>query len=141
MFFLGLIILGILGYSVRTGIHLWQYMRLDRQTSVQNIQWSVVSLSDEEFVPLAHYRFNVKGKSYQNQTLWQETFLNPSTAQEAIARLSESSLSVWFDVSSPETSSLQKNFPSKESFYTILLWIIGLYFLGLGYYVKGRFSS
>jgi hypothetical protein len=139
--FLSLLVLGIGGFSVRTGCHLWHYLRLDKQIPAQNIQWSVVSLSDEEFVPFARYYFNVKGISYQGQTLWQETYLNAWTAQETIARLSASPPLVWFYAPNPEISSLQKHFPLKESLYTLLLWFLGLYFLGLGYYVKLRFPN
>lgn len=139
LIFLGLIVLVSMGYTARTAFHLWQYLRLDRQVPAENIQWSVVPLSDEEFVPLARYRFKARGKNYEGQTLWQESYLNASTAQEAIDRLSSIPPLIWYDASAPETSSFQKIFPVKESIYTILLWMLGIYFLGLGYYVKQRF--
>ncbi len=141
IFFLSLMMLSIAVYSIRTSYQLWQYLRLDKQISAQHIQWSVAALSDEEFAPLARYQFNLKGTIYEGETLWKETYLNQSTAQEAILRLSSSSPSIWYDSSSPYLSSLQKNFPFKESIYTLLLWILGLYFLGLGYYTNQRIHA
>lgn len=140
--FLCFIIIGILGYTLRTSYHLWQYIRLNKQTSTQEIQWAIDSLSDEEFAPFARYQFSVKGKNFQGQTLWNEIYLNPSTAHEAILRLSKKSPQfVWFDSSNPQISTLQKLFPLKESIYTTLLWILGFYFIGLGFYTKQRFPS
>lgn len=136
--FLGLLMLGILGYTARTGFSVWQYLRLDKETSAQEIQWAVAAFSDEKFVPFARYRFHAYGKSYEGQTIWGESYLNQSTAQEAIIHLSKSPPPVLFNASMPEISSLQKHFPLKALIYTLILWILGIYFSGLGYYVKQR---
>jgi hypothetical protein len=138
LIFLGLIFLCIAGYTLLTAIKLWEYFRWDQSTMPQGIQWSVAALSDEAFAPLAHYRYQVKGKMYQGQTQLKETYLNEWAAQEAISRLSHSPLTVWFDSSSPEISSLQKHFPLKEALSSLFLWILGIYFAFLGYYVKLR---
>jgi hypothetical protein len=140
MLFLSLVLIGILGYTGCTLVKVWRYVRLDRQTAVHEIQWSVLALSDEAFVPLASYSFLVQGKNYQGETRWNETYLNQWTAQEAITRLQQSPPQVWYDSSDPEISSLQKHFPIKQSLYAALLWLLGLYFIGLGYYVNRRFS-
>lgn len=137
--FISLIILGVLGYTTHTLIKVWQYIRLDQQTEIQHIQWSILPANDESFIPFANYFFNVHGQNYQGQTHWQESYLNQWAAQEAIGRLEKTPPSVWFDSSAPENSSLQKPFPFKESFYSLLLWILGIYFVGLGYYVNRRF--
>lgn len=137
--FISLIILSVLGYTTYMVVEVWQYMRLNRQTAAQNIEWSIIASSEDAFIPLARYSFIVDGKIYEGQTQWQETYLNRWTAQEAIGRLTQSPPPVWFDSSSPKISSLQKIFPFKASFYALLLWILGIYFLGLGYYVNQRF--
>jgi hypothetical protein len=134
--FISVIFLGVLGYTTHTLIKVWQYMRLDQQTQAQDIRWSILSSNEEAFVPFANYSFIVQDKSYQGQTRWQETYLNQWTAQEAIMRLEHAPPLVWYDSSSPEISSLQKKFPLKESIYTLMLLILGVYFIGLGYYVN-----
>ena len=50
-------------------------MRLNAQTEVQNIQWTIISKSDESFIPFARYSFNVDGKNYHGQTRWQQSSL------------------------------------------------------------------
>jgi hypothetical protein len=140
LLFLSMLGVVILGFTIRNSLVLWQYLSLDRQISAQSIQWSVSSLSDEEFVPFARYHYHVKGKHYHGQTLWQANYLNEWSAQEAINRLLLSPPPVLFNSSKPEISSLQNNFPLKESLSTILLWMLGFYFLGLGLYVNKRFS-
>jgi hypothetical protein len=139
LLFISLIILGVLGYTTYTLTQVWQYMRLDQQTEAQQIQWSVLPISDESFIPFAIYSFRIHGKSYQGETRWQESYLNQWAAQEAIVRLEKNPPPVWFDSSAPQVSSLQKLFPLKESLYSLLLWILGIYFLGLGYYVNRCF--
>ncbi len=138
LIFLGLIFLCIASYSLLTAIKLWEYFRLDQTTTPQGIQWSVAALGEEAFAPQAHYSYRVKGNEYQGETLLKETYLNAWAAQEAISRLPHSSRTVWFDSSSPGISSLQKNFPLKGALSTLFLWILGIYFAFLGYYVKLR---
>lgn len=137
--FITFVILGVLGYTTHTFIKIWQYMRLDQQTETQYTQWSIRPVSDESFIPFATYSFHIYDKTYQGQTLWQKSYLNQWSAREAIDRLEKNPPLVWFDSSNPEISSLQKLFPLKESLYSLLLWILGIYFLGLGYYVNRRF--
>lgn len=135
LLFLAIIGLGTLGYTGYAGFKVWNYSRLDRQTAVQDIHWTVTMHSDEAFIPHARYHFTVKGKIYEGQTLWKETYLNEWTAQEAIKRIQEP-ITVWYDESSPEHSTLEKVFPFKESFSAVSLWIICLYFVCLDTYVR-----
>lgn len=136
IFFLSSLSLGILCYTFYTSWHWWQFIRLDASTSAEETQWAVVALDDEQFAAFTRYRFRANGKNYEGQIVWQETYLNPATAQEAVTRLLQAPIFVWFDASFPEISSLHKELPLKEMIYTALLWILWLYFLGLGYYVK-----
>lgn len=137
--FMGLIILGVLGYSTYTMIKVWHYVRFNQETVADKIQWTIIEVNEESFVPFAHYSFRVEGQPYDGQTRWADSYLNQWTAQEAIARLEKHPPSVWFNSSDPTISSLQKIFPIKESLYSLILWILGIYFLGLGYYVNRRF--
>jgi len=139
--FLSAAALAVIIYTSFTAYDLWQYVRLDKQAQTQHIQWSVEALSDDRFIPIARYQFLAQGKDFQGETRWQESFLNEWTAKEAVGRLTQSPPLVWYDGSDPVFSTLQKIFPLKESFYTVILWAIALYFICLGYYVRGRISS
>ena len=125
-------------YSGFAMVDIWKYVRLDKETEAQNIQWSVLSLSDDQFVPVALYQFTIQGKQYPGETRWQEGYLNEWSAKEAVARLTQSPPPVWYDGSNPEVSTLEKLFPFKVCLYSGSLWLLTLYFFGLGYYVKGK---
>lgn len=136
--FLGLMIIVIIGYTGYASVKVWHYIRLDQQTAPQTMEWSVTTLNDDAFVPHATYQFRTKGKIYEGQDLWPITYLNEWAAQEAIEKIKQTPQTIWFDSDSPTYSALQRSFPFKASIYTIILWLLGLYFLGLGYYVKYR---
>lgn len=136
--FISVIILLVVGYTGYAFVEIWKYIRLDRRVEAQEIHWSVISLSDDAFIPFAQYSFKANDKNYRGQAEWQETYLNEWAAHEAVGRLEQSPPQVWFDSKDPDISALQKNFPFKISFYALLLWILGIYFVGLGYYVNKR---
>lgn len=136
--FLSALSIGIMIYTAQTAYYLWHYIRLDKQARAEHIQWSILSSNEETYIPYATYQFTVEGKKFQGETSWKEAYLNEWTAKEAIGRLKDSWPPVSYNSSDPGISSLQNLFPLKESFYTLLLWILALYFLGLGYYVKRR---
>lgn len=138
--FISLFILGILAYTIRTGIKAWEAHRLNTQIYAESVEWSVIAKNEEAYTPFAQYSYLVKGKHYTGKTEWQKTYLNQWTAEEAIQRLKQKPLTVWFDSDAPSISSLQKSFPLKESLYTLILWILGIYFLILGYCAKRRLS-
>lgn len=133
--FLSLIFVATIVYTAIAGYDLWQFLRLNRQTQAKSIQWSVLSLDDDRFVPFARYQYEIGGTGYQGETRWQEGYLNEWAAREAIGRLKNDPPSVWYAGSNPTISSLQKLFPVKESIYTALLWSLVLYFIALGYRV------
>ncbi len=138
LLFLGIMAIGILFYSGRTAYHVWQYARLDKQIEAEKINWSVIPINEEKFIPQAAYKFSVNAKEYEGQSRWNQSYLNAWTAQDAIKKLIQSPPLVWYDASNPEASSLQKIFPLKENLYTLMLWLLGLYFAGLGYYVQKK---
>lgn len=141
LLFLGVMFLGILLYSGKWVYHVWSYIRLDKQAGVEDIQWSVLPLNDEKFILVADYQFKDGGKLTPGHSQWSQSFLNGWAAQEQIKRLSSAPLMIWYDAGHPEYSSLEKRFPLKEGFYALILWLLGLYFVGLGRYVKSWNSS
>ena len=139
--FLSVMVIGTVIYTGFTVYDLWHYMRLDKHIQAQDIQWSVLALSDDRFIPVARYQFILQGKYFQGETRWQANYLNEWTAKEAVARLKPSPPLVWYDGANPNISTLEKLLPQKQCLYTVSLWILSLYFFGLGYYVNGRLSS
>lgn len=136
--FLSLLLLGILIYTGMTSYAIWQYFRLDQTVQAEEIQWSVISFSTDRFAPFAKYRFLVNGKEYQGETQWQKEYLNEWTAKEAVLRLKQSPPPVFYNHSNPALSTLENFFPLKKTLYMLFLWILTLYFIGLGSYVKKK---
>lgn len=128
----------IIGFTLFTGIALWEYYRLDSGAKVQNIQWSISSSNEDSFTPIAQYTFSVNGNKFTGKSAWNETYLNQWTAEEAIGKFKKISFRIWYDSSKPEYSSITKIYPTKKMLYSLMLWILGIYFLGLGYFVNRR---
>lgn len=104
------------------------------------MQWDVISESDDDFVPVVTYTYEVNHELYQAKEFWGTHYLNDWAAKESISRLNEKPMVVWYDFDDPKNSSLQKKFPYKESFYTVFLWMLSFYFYFLGLYVKNRYQ-
>lgn len=135
--FLALVALCAVGYTAYALYYLYQYDRLDRSVNPSSIQWSTFKAAEDAFVPQARYTFTFEGKTYQGETRWQEAYLNPWAAEEAIDRLKQETLPVWLDSSSPSISTLQKEFPLKMCLYAFMLWALFVYLLFLDRYTMG----
>jgi hypothetical protein len=82
-----------------------------------------------------------KNNQYVGQDEWEDYYLNQPSAQEAIEQFGLRPWQIWIDSSNPSHSALQKKFPYKEVSYMFALWLITLYFIGLGQYVKSYYSK
>ena len=115
------------------------YSSLNASTSIQEIKWTVEQLHEDRFVLKADYTFTVKDQQFSGETLFtNDVFWNPWTAQDALKVYDQKDWTVWYSGGNPQYSSLQKNFPLKECISAGVLWILMLYFFGLGYYVATR---
>lgn len=79
--------LTVFGYTTHTLVNVWHFWRLNQQIEAQDIQWKVISKSEEAFILFASYSFVLNGKKYQGETRWKQSYLNQWTAEEAIIRL------------------------------------------------------
>ncbi|CUI17859.1 Conserved putative membrane protein [Candidatus Protochlamydia naegleriophila] len=127
MFFLGLVTLCALAYTGYAFFQLYSYQRLSHTAVPQKIDWSVLAMDEDHFIPQAHYQFTFQGKAFNGHTLLKEHYLNAWAAREAIDRLQSKPLLVWFNSNSPAMSTIEKNFPLKICLYTALLWGLLLY--------------
>ena len=136
LFFLTLIGLITMGYTINTLMKIYDFQRLDAQIPTELMEWSVIPLTDEDFAIKANYLYLGKDSLYQGEDLWKEHYLSEFAAKEKISKLSEEIAKVWIDPLTPGFSTLQKYFPFKECFSTLFLWTIWIYFFWLGHYVK-----
>ena len=136
LIFLTLMGLAATGYTIHSLMKVYDFYRLDREVPVRSIQWSVETVDDEDYSVKADYSYIVGNLSYRSSAIWDEHFLNESTAEEKISTLTETVDKIWIDSAGPSKSAIQRKFPFRQCISTIFLWSIWLYFFWLGYYVN-----
>lgn len=136
-FFLFFLALVSTYFSVMSLILMYQYIRLDSQIIPHSIHWSSHAFNEEHYVLKANYSFILNDKEYANEALLLKPwYRNQWAAEQDIPIQMKKKWNIWFSVSNPESSSLQKSFPIKECVSSILLWGIFVYFVLLGFYME-----
>lgn len=117
-------------FSGKTLFQLWDYSRVNHQTTAQITHWEIKELSSSAYTLTADYFFHIGEEKWEGKTQFRSfDLLNPFAAEQKRQKLSEQSWSVWYQPSNPQISSLERTFPSKSLFYAIFcLGILG-YFL------------
>lgn len=141
MAFLVVIAFIVLYYTGVAAYRYYTYSTLTAKTIAQNVQWSVQEIASDEYVLEADYNFELNQKKYQNRYLFKDSiYRNEYAAHYDIPHFVNRSWVVWYNPRNPEQSTLQKNFPYKESISAIFLWGLLFYFIWLGFYV-GRYKT
>lgn len=133
--FLAVVLLCSAWYTGKALYYYYNYKQLSEQTTPTSLEWRVVAHSDEDFTLDTDYTFKVHNEVFAGTTSWERSYLSEWAAHQEIQELSHQVWKVWYSSKNPHISSLQKNFPFKESISALLLWGLFLYFLWLGYYV------
>lgn len=136
------LITGAVGWiTIKTLYVIYLYLSLDAAAPADKINWSIEQLSEDRFVMKANYSFQVNAQNYSGETIFKnDLYWNPWSAEDALKVYDQKDWTVWYSSKNPAYSSLQKNFPLKESISAFILWLILIYFLGLGYYVVTKKS-
>lgn len=126
LFLTGLISFYFTIQAVRIG---YQYVRLDSQTSAENVTWEVVMRSASHYILAAHYTYHVKGQEYQGKTECKTPFyFNYYAAIREVQSRKNEKFFTWYQKSRPSFSALQKQFPKKECIYALLTFGVFVYF-------------
>lgn len=133
--FLGVVALVVLGYSIKTGIAVFNYEQQRVSTPPAGITWSAKKVAEDSYVLQADYQFYSHQILYQGKTEFPFSYRNAFAAELAGKEESSKPWRVWYSPSNPQNSTLQKQFPIKECFYGIVLWCLLIYFVILGYRV------
>lgn len=138
--FLFVVLVYTLGYSAVAAYRYYEYARLtEKKTLTYPIVWDVFEKSDENYILISKYTYEVNGHLFHGEMPWSdEPYRNAWAAKKAIEAYKKQTFTVWYDPSHPDYSSLQKHPPLKECVYALILWGLLLYFVWLGYYVAGR---
>lgn len=111
----------------------WFYFQLDGLAKIESPNFFVKELSDEKFAVEGRYGYTVKDKTYQGHSRVGGRFYRNEFAAASAIKKMQNPLPVYFSKTSPEISSLEKNFPYKEVVYSLILLGVFLYFVALGY--------
>jgi hypothetical protein len=128
---------GTLLFTGKTLDQLYTYHILTAQATPLSMDWSVKEIANERYLLEAHYVFNVDDTTFQNSFLLEDfIFRHPAAAEHILAKLHDKKWSVWYQPNKPHHSSLEKNFPIKETIYMVVLWLLTVYFFWLKKYVN-----
>lgn len=137
--FLAMVIGAVGWYTIKTLYVLYLYSTLNASTTVDQIQWSVKQEKEDRFFVQAHYEFDVEKQKYSGETLFfNDVYWNSWAAEDAVKFYQNKEWQVWYSLNNPQHSSLQKNFPLKELISASVLWLLLVYFVGLGYYAAKK---
>lgn len=109
------------------------YFRLDSSTRGYIEDYSVKRLSYDQYGVQVHYFYTVGEKEFErSQTLKTPIFMNPYGAQSHIEKYwKDKEWTVWYQKSAPYYASLQRLFPFKYFFNSLVLFFVLVYFYGL----------
>ncbi len=124
-------------YAISSLYHLNTYYSLTSLAKAESLQWFVEEIGSEDFRVGATYAFTVDGEKKTGETIFSDRkFRNPSSADDAMKIKAKNAFDVYYDSKNPSHSSLENPFPTKDSLYAVSLFLLFLYFFGLGIYNK-----
>lgn len=137
--FLGVLIGISLWYTVDALLDVFAHNKLTHKTEIASVNWEVKKLGSDRFVPTSQYKFQVNGEEYLGETtLFSPIYRNVWGVEQLFGELEEQYQKVWYEGKKPSHNSLQKKFPTKKCVTASVVWIIFIYFLGLGFYIGNK---
>lgn len=127
-----IIILGInIWFSSDAIYDLWIYSCLDRQAPSIEQKWSIKEISSSEYALKSSYRFQVKGKLWKGKFIFEKPHhLNKIAADKALIEKKRAFTTIWYSSSNPKINSLEKQFPYKKCFHSLMaLGVLAYFFI------------
>lgn len=122
------------GFLISASIDIWKYLRLEERVQVSIDKWKVIEKSSSKFAISASYSFDYQRKSRHGKTTFSKPYhLNRPSAEKQVNILNQKAWTVWVHPGHPEHSSLERVFPLKKCFYSLMALGIYLYFIYLRY--------
>lgn len=120
-------------------IDLYSYQKLREKALLKDIDASVRKIGPSKYGLEVNYSYQVQGKGYcRHQVLKKKSFKNIWLANQAIERMQQKEIPVWYNPQEPQKGSLDKAFPFSRLLSTVVLLSIFLYFCLLGRYMLKR---
>lgn len=114
---------------------IYTYYSLNSHLPAKSITWKIHPINDERYQLQGNYRFFLGEKEYLGtSTLYSHVYRNPWGAEKGLKDIEKEPLTIWYSSSDPTINSLERNFPLKESLYSIIILALIAYFIGFGVY-------
>jgi len=121
-----------------TGHKAYRYWVMSEQAEPTSVEWEVKNISGSKYGIKAEYTFSVRNKQFTGETVLKDMlYLNPWAAEAARDSMAERGWTVWYHPNKPaKMSTLDREFPFKMCIYAGVVFLLFLYFVGLGIYVR-----
>lgn len=138
VFLSGLTILVVVFASLLS-IDLYKYFQLRCAAPVEHLEASVRELGPNRFQVELDYLYQVNTHKYsRHQELKKITYKNCLLANREIQTLEGKEVSVWYHPEKPHLGVVNKEFPFKRLFSTLVLFSLFVYFCFLGRFMLHR---
>lgn len=115
---------------------LWLFGRLNHAAAAEIYKWSVQEISSSEFALKASYRFAANGGQWTGKTIFGKPYyLNRPSAEKALQGKRQERFTAWYSLSNPKHNALEKRFPYKKCFHSLVSLGVLFYFLFLQRYL------
>lgn len=114
------------------------YYSLDKKSELSAVKWTIHPVNDERYLLQAEYSFPAKERTYFGKSLLSSLYRNPWSAEKGLEEIRKERWSTWYSSRNPEINALEKSFPMKETIYTLIMWVLMAYFIGLMIYSLKR---
>jgi hypothetical protein len=121
-----LLLLGF--YGIPVVVQGYRNAAMTGSVKAENVEWSTRQINDEEWRPVAHFRYLVGGRQYENTEIFQgRKGRNPYAVESDFPYLKEEYQTVWYAPRDPQNSTLEKFFPTKRAIYAAVLFALLFY--------------
>ncbi len=119
-------------------IDLYHYYRLNQIVPTEHIETSVHQIAPNRFIIAIDYQYVISGKTYTgHQVIKKKILKNIWIAKQFAQDIGSKDQKVWYNLAEPHLGSVDKAFPIKRLFYTLLLLGLFIYFSTLvNYFFK-----
>lgn len=114
---------------------MYAYYTLDARVPVRSVVWKISPINDERYQLEGTYRFFIDTKEYLGVSrLNSHVYRNPWAAERGLHEVENERYNAWYSSKNPTINSLERDFPLKDSIYSIIILALITYFSVLGVY-------
>jgi hypothetical protein len=131
IFFLGLWLAVFIYFAYPVAKQAYRNAPLTATVEPKSAHWQVREIHDEKWQFQVDYTYEIDGRLFEKQELFQGySYRNPYAAKETLQEIIPEYPVVWYSPDKPENSSMEKFFPKKQATYSVIVFMLFVYFIG-----------